>query len=119
MVEDLYYKAAHYNLKYKGGALLNRISVQDLHGIRPSDVAWIWVVEQNRFAEASTEKLRVQWLAISQTVFASKILCQAAPSKQAGTRLLTQLCGHRAVRQSSLPRWRTAHSVIAIRREDQ
>jgi|GEM_PF-6803074 len=50
MVEDLYYKSAHYNLKYKSGALLNRITVQDLRGIRPSDVAWLWVVKQNRFA---------------------------------------------------------------------
>jgi hypothetical protein len=50
MVEDLYYKAAHYNLKYKTGALLNRITAQDLSGIRPADVGWVWIVEQHRFA---------------------------------------------------------------------
>ncbi|MGA7245589.1 MAG: hypothetical protein WBX19_20575 [Terracidiphilus sp.] len=48
MVEDLYYKAAHYNLKYKTGALLNRITARDVCGIRPQDIEWIWIVEQNR-----------------------------------------------------------------------
>ena len=57
MVKDAYYQSAHYNLKYKGGALLNRITVQDLRGIRPADVAWLWVVEQNRFA--SPEEIQV------------------------------------------------------------
>jgi hypothetical protein len=28
MVEDLYYRAAHYNLKYKTGTLLNRITAR-------------------------------------------------------------------------------------------
>jgi hypothetical protein len=51
MVEDLYYKSAHYNLKYKSGALLNRITIQDLRGIKPADVEFIWLVEQNRFAD--------------------------------------------------------------------
>jgi hypothetical protein len=51
MVKDTYYQAAHYNLKYKGGALLNRITANDLRGIRPADVEFIWLVEQNRFAD--------------------------------------------------------------------
>jgi hypothetical protein len=50
MVEDAYYQETHYNMKYKGGALFNRITIQDLRGIRPSDIAWLWIVEQNRFA---------------------------------------------------------------------
>jgi hypothetical protein len=52
MVEDLYYKSAHYNLKYKTGALLNRVTVHDLSGIRPQDIEWIWIVEQDRYATA-------------------------------------------------------------------
>lgn len=50
MVEDLYYKAAHYNLKYKTGGLLHRITAHDICGIRPADIEWIWIVEQNRYA---------------------------------------------------------------------
>jgi hypothetical protein len=47
MVKDAYYQAAHYNLKYKSGALLNRITANDLRGIRPADVEFIWLVEQS------------------------------------------------------------------------
>ena len=49
MVEDLY-KAMHYNLKFKAGALLNRITAHDVCGIRPQDVEWIWIVEEKRNA---------------------------------------------------------------------
>jgi hypothetical protein len=52
VVADLYYKAMHFNLKYKTGALLNRITAHDISGIRPADVEWIWIVEQNRYATA-------------------------------------------------------------------
>lgn len=51
MVKDLYYKAAaHYNLKYKTGALLNRITAHEVCGIRPQDIEWVWIVDQNRYA---------------------------------------------------------------------
>ena len=50
MVEDLYYQSAHYNLKYKAGAVLNRITARDVCGTRPQDIEWIWIVEQNRKA---------------------------------------------------------------------
>lgn len=50
MVEDLYYKAKQYNLKYKTGALLNRIPLHDVCGIRPQDIEWIWIVEEKRQA---------------------------------------------------------------------
>ena len=50
MVEEAYFKETHYNMKYKGGAILNGITVEDLRRIRPSDIAWLWVVEQKRFA---------------------------------------------------------------------
>jgi len=49
MVEDLYYKAAHYNLKYKTGALLNRITAHDV-------CEWIWIVEEKR--NATPEDIR-------------------------------------------------------------
>jgi hypothetical protein len=41
MVEDLYFQSAHYNLKYKTGALLNRVTARDVCGIRPQDIEWI------------------------------------------------------------------------------
>jgi hypothetical protein len=50
IVEDLYYRAAHYDLKYKSGALLNRITAHDMLGIPPQDVEWIWIVEEKRYA---------------------------------------------------------------------
>lgn len=53
MIKDLYYKSTHYNLKYRTGALLNRITAHDLSGIRPVDIEWIWIVDQDRYA---TEK---------------------------------------------------------------
>jgi hypothetical protein len=56
MVEDLYYKAAHYNLRYKSGALLNGITARDVCGIRPQDIEWIWIVEERR--SATTEEIR-------------------------------------------------------------
>ena len=56
MVEDLYYNAAHYNLKYKSGAFLNRITASDVCGIRPQDIEWIWIVEEKR--NATPEEIR-------------------------------------------------------------
>jgi hypothetical protein len=47
MVEDLYYQSSHYNLKYKSGALLNRITARDICGMRPQEIEWIWIVERS------------------------------------------------------------------------
>jgi len=52
MVKELYYKPAHYNLKYKAGALLNRITAHDVCGVKPEDIEWLWIVEQDRYATA-------------------------------------------------------------------
>lgn len=52
MVEDLYYKTAHYNLKYKTGILLNRVKASDLRGIRPQDIAFLWIVDQERLRDS-------------------------------------------------------------------
>jgi hypothetical protein len=56
MVEDLYYKSGHLNLKYKTGAVLNRITARDACGIRPQDIEWIWIVEEKR--NATPEEIR-------------------------------------------------------------
>lgn len=56
MVEDLYFQAVHYNLKYKTGALLNRVTARELCGIRPQDIEWIWIVEEKR--NATPEEIR-------------------------------------------------------------
>lgn len=56
MVEDLYYRAKHYKLKYKSGALLNRITAHDICGIRPQDIEFIWIVEEKR--NATPEEIR-------------------------------------------------------------
>jgi len=56
MVKDLYYDAKHYNLKYKAGALLNRIIAHDVCGIKPADIEWIWIVEEKR--NATPEEIR-------------------------------------------------------------
>jgi hypothetical protein len=50
MVEDLYYKAKHYNLRYKTGALRSRVTAHDVCGIRPQDIEWIWIVGEKRNA---------------------------------------------------------------------
>jgi hypothetical protein len=65
MVEDLYYQSAHYNLEYKNGGLLNRITARDISGIRPQDIEWIWIVEEKR--NATLEEIRA--------------LCKRAPKR--------------------------------------
>lgn len=39
MVEDLYFKAKHYNLKFKTGAVLNRITAHDVCGMLASNIS--------------------------------------------------------------------------------
>ena len=56
MVEDAYFRATHYNLKYKTGAVLNRITAHDISGMRPQDIEWIWIVEEKR--NATPEEIR-------------------------------------------------------------
>lgn len=58
MVTNLYFdpNGTRYNLKYKTGALLNRVTARDLHGIRPADVESIWIVEEKR--NATPEEIR-------------------------------------------------------------
>jgi len=39
-----------YNLMYKNGGLLNRITARDICGIRPQDIEWLWGVEEGIYA---------------------------------------------------------------------
>jgi hypothetical protein len=66
MVKDHYYQSMHYNLKYKNGGLLNRVTARDICGIRPQDIEWIWIVEEKR--NATPEEIRE--------------LCKRAPKKR-------------------------------------
>ena len=50
MVEDLYYKAVHYNVKFKSGGLLNRLTAREIYGLNPREIEWIYLVEQKRNA---------------------------------------------------------------------
>ena len=56
MVEDVYFNATHYNLKFKTGAVLNRITAHDICGIRPQEIEWIWIAEEKR--NATPEEIR-------------------------------------------------------------
>jgi hypothetical protein len=56
MVKDLNYHAAHYNLKYKAGAVLNRITARDICSTRLQDIEWIWILEQKRYATQNEVK---------------------------------------------------------------
>jgi hypothetical protein len=50
MVEDLYYKAVHYNVKFKSGGLLNRLTAREVYGLSPREIEWIYLVEEKRNA---------------------------------------------------------------------
>jgi hypothetical protein len=59
MTQNLYYEpkgTVHFNIKYKGGALLNRAAARDLKAALPSNIEWVWIVEANRFA--TTDEIR-------------------------------------------------------------
>jgi hypothetical protein len=35
---------------FKGGAIANRVTEHALRELKPSDIDWVWIVEQNRRA---------------------------------------------------------------------
>lgn len=35
----------HFNLKYKAGAILDRVLARDLEVCRAADIEWVWIVE--------------------------------------------------------------------------
>jgi hypothetical protein len=57
MVEDLYYKAVHYNVKFKSGGLLNRLVAIEVRGLKPREIEWIYLVEEKR--NATTDEIRM------------------------------------------------------------
>jgi hypothetical protein len=56
MVRDLYHKPIHYNVSLKSGVLQNRVTEHALCGLRPADIAFVWVVEEKR--NATPEEIR-------------------------------------------------------------
>lgn len=50
MVEDLNHKALHYNVKFKSGGLLNRLTAMEIFGLKLREIEWIWLVEKQRYA---------------------------------------------------------------------
>ena len=56
MVEDLDYKAVHYNVKFKSGGLLNRLTAREVYGLSPREIEWIYLVEEKR--NASPQEIR-------------------------------------------------------------
>jgi hypothetical protein len=59
MVERLYHEppgTAHFNVKFKSGGLLNRLTEREILGLRPREIEWIYLVEQKRNATAEEVK---------------------------------------------------------------
>lgn len=50
MVENLYYNAVHFNVKFKSGGLLNRLTAREVYGLSPREIEWIYLVEEKRNA---------------------------------------------------------------------
>jgi hypothetical protein len=46
----------HYNVCFKSGALLNRVTQRIICGLSPKDIDWIWNVEEER--RATPEEIR-------------------------------------------------------------
>jgi hypothetical protein len=49
-------KSVHFNVKYKGAAIANRVLARDIKECRVSDIEWIWIVEASR--RATPEEIR-------------------------------------------------------------
>jgi hypothetical protein len=51
--QDAFYQSPgtlHYNIQYKSGSLVNRVTVRGFEGLKPSDIDWVWIVEEKRHA---------------------------------------------------------------------
>ena len=50
--KDLFqsFGALHFNIQLKGGALENRVTARGFEGFRPTDIEWVWIVEEKRRA---------------------------------------------------------------------
>jgi squalene cyclase len=53
------FRTLHYNVHFKDGSLANRVTVRELCGLRPVDIAWVWNVSvRRRVAPDEILKLR-------------------------------------------------------------
>ena len=46
----------HYNVQFKVGGLVNRVTERDLFELHPQDITWRWMVEEKR--HATPEEIR-------------------------------------------------------------
>ena len=59
MVKHVYYEptgTVHYNVKFKSGGLLNRLVANEVRGLEPSEIEWIYLVEAKR--QATPDEIR-------------------------------------------------------------
>jgi hypothetical protein len=52
MVKHIYYKptgTVHYNVKFKSGGLLNRLVANEVCGLKPAEIEWVYLVEAKRY----------------------------------------------------------------------
>lgn len=45
-----------FNVKFKSGGLLNRLTAREIDGLTPREIEWIYLVEQKR--NATPEEIR-------------------------------------------------------------
>ena len=53
MTKNLYYEprgTVHYNVHFKDGSLVNRVTERFLSSLYPVDIDWVWIVEERRRA---------------------------------------------------------------------
>jgi hypothetical protein len=51
--QDVFYQfpsALHFNIQFKSGALVNRVTVRSFEGLRSADIDSVWIVEEQRRA---------------------------------------------------------------------
>jgi hypothetical protein len=59
VTKNLYYEpraTLHYNVQFKVGGLVNRVTGQDLCEVSLQEIAWVWIVEERR--NATPEEVR-------------------------------------------------------------
>jgi hypothetical protein len=61
MVKSLYYEpkgTVHFNVMFKSGGMLHRLMAREVYGLKPAEIEWVYLVEQNR--NATPEEIK--WL---------------------------------------------------------
>lgn len=59
MVKTLYHEpkgTVHFNVKFKSGGLLTRLTRREVYGLTPREIEWIYLIEQKR--NATPEEIR-------------------------------------------------------------